>query len=1009
MPGKSRRGPRTMLNRRWLLGLVSLCFVLGPAPAGAQRVGPGGAPPVGSGPVDVTGFVRVIDGDTIEAYIGGKRAGIGLIGLDAPMGNTACGRDAAAALRGLVRGGLRLEEDPGSAFDALGRRMYYGTTRDGKSIAEEQVKAGVAQAGGEGRERDTLAAAEATARAAGRGCLWRGQRTTGADGPSLMAMNLGGAEPTGAPTVARLAPLGAALPSGFSEAVVAAGLTSPTAFAFLPDGRILIAEKQGTVRVVKNGALLATPFIDIRDRVNDYWDRGLLGIAADPSFVTNGYVYLLYTYENDAATYSGTKTARLARYTASGDTASPASEAVILGTSVGSSCNNFPKGADCIPSDSPSHGVGNIKFAPDSSMFVITGDGAHFNYVDDDALRAQDLDLLSGKLLRVTPAGAGLSSNPFWNGTASANRSKVWGYGLRNPYRFNLRPGTDLPYLGDVGWNTWEEVNVGAKGANLGWPCYEGSARQAGYEPKAACQSLYGQVTAAVTMPLLPYDHAGSSAAVTGGAFYTGTAYPSQYQGAYFYADYSDGWIRSLRVDDSNKLVSGSVADFASDAQGPVAIEAGPDADLYYLAIGANELRRIRYAPTVTISCATGQYLAQYYTNKTLGGTPALTRCEAAPINYDWGSGGPGSGIPNDNFSARWADTHSFAAGDYTFSATADDGIRVWVDGALIIDAWVDQGPTTYTATRTLTAADHEVKVEYYENGGGAVAKLSWQAATNQPPTATISAPAPTTRFKVGDVIAFSGSATDPEDGSIPASGLAWRVVIKHCSGGQCHDHQLTTAGGTGGSFAAPDHEEDFSIEITLTATDSKGLTGTVSVAIQPQTVRLTLDTSPSGLQVVYNGQAGTAPLTRTPIVGGTRTISAPSPQGSYTFASWSDGGAQQHDVTVPATDATYTASFSSGTADTTAPRISNIKIMGHSGSKATISWTTDEPADSQVEYRTAASTAYSSTPRDPSLGTSHSQRLTGLASKTVYYFRVKSRDAAGNLATSADRTFTTK
>ena len=179
------------------------------------------------------------------------------------------------------------------------------------------------------------------------------------------------------------------VPSGFSDELAIGGLYAPTAFTRLPDGRILIAEKDGVVRVLKNGALLSTPFVDLRSRVNDYWDRGLLGIAADPAFTTNGYVYVLDVYENDATDYSGTKTSRLTRLTASGDTASLSSEVVILGRQVGSSCKNFPIGADCIPADSPAHSVGNITFASERTMFVTSGDAASFNFVDEDALRAQ--------------------------------------------------------------------------------------------------------------------------------------------------------------------------------------------------------------------------------------------------------------------------------------------------------------------------------------------------------------------------------------------------------------------------------------------------------------------------------------------------------------------------------------------------------------------------------------------------------------------------------------------
>jgi glucose/arabinose dehydrogenase len=208
------------------------------------------------------------------------------------------------------------------------------------------------------------------------------------------------------------------VPSGFVDETVVGGLTEGVAFAFLPDGRVLIAEKAGLVRVLKNGALLATPFIDLRSRVNAYWDRGLVGLAADPSFATNGFVYFYYVYENNPNTYTGPKTARLTRVTASGDTAALSSEVVLLGNTTASSCNALPAGADCIPADSPSHNGGAVRFASDGTLFLATGDGAHWNIVDDNALRSQDLDSLGGKLLHVTKAGAGVSTNPFWNGSA---------------------------------------------------------------------------------------------------------------------------------------------------------------------------------------------------------------------------------------------------------------------------------------------------------------------------------------------------------------------------------------------------------------------------------------------------------------------------------------------------------------------------------------------------------------------------------------------------------------
>ena len=215
-------------------------------------------------------------------------------------------------------------------------------------------------------------------------------------------------------------------------------------------------------------------------------------MAVDPNFATNGYLYLMYTYEDDP-THTTARRRRALRAIPSSETArlpqvnksSSARRSVVRATT-------FPVGTDCILSDGPSHSVGSLRFASDGTLFVSTGDGASYNIVDDNALRSQNIDIFSGKLLHITTDGLGVPSNPFWNGDAHANRSKVWAYGFRNPFRFQLRPGSDTPFIGDVGWATWEEVNVGVKGGNYGWPCYEGNGQQSGYAPKAVCQTLYG-------------------------------------------------------------------------------------------------------------------------------------------------------------------------------------------------------------------------------------------------------------------------------------------------------------------------------------------------------------------------------------------------------------------------------------------------------------------------------------------------------------------------------------
>jgi hypothetical protein len=185
----------------------------------------------------------------------------------------------------------------------------------------------------------------------------------------------------------------------------------------------------------------------------------------------------------------------------------------------------------------------------------------------------------------------------------------------------------------------------------------------------------------------------------------------------------------------------------------------------------------------------------------------------------------------------------------------------------------------------------------------------------NTAPTAVIDTPAAGTNWKVGDVINFSGHATDAQDGTLPASALKWDLILQHCPS-NCHSHPLQSFDGvSSGSFSAPDHEYPSYLELKLTATDSGGLTNTKVLRLDPRTVTLTFQTTPGGLQLVVNSTQSTSAFTRTVIVGSSNTVSAVSPQTkakqTYTFTSWSDGGAQSHTITAPATAATYTARFS--------------------------------------------------------------------------------------------------
>jgi glucose/arabinose dehydrogenase len=359
------------------------------------------------------------------------------------------------------------------------------------------------------------------------------------------------------------------LPRGFRQEVVARGLSFPSACAFLPGGRILVAEKRGVVRLVVNGRLRRRPLVDLRGGVSDYGYRGLLAVEPDPRFARNGYLYVLYVVRRGPG--ETPTTVRVSRI----ETALPGlPETVLVG------------GIPC----TRDHCGGDLEFAQDGSLFVATGDGwsgdPGFN---PRPLRAQSLTSLGGKILRISARGMGLADNPFWDGNGRSAASRIWAYGLRNPFRFALQPGSRTPVVGDVGWNRWEEIDVVRPGANLGWPCFEGPERAPEYADQPLCRTLYARGGEAVAEPVFSYRRG----SVTGGAFYTGRAFPPEYRGAYFYGDWSRSTLAYLR------FVGGGVTThpFATLAAGPVQIEMGPDGALYYVALNAGELRRVVYAP----------------------------------------------------------------------------------------------------------------------------------------------------------------------------------------------------------------------------------------------------------------------------------------------------------------------------------------------------------------------------------------------------------------------------
>jgi glucose/arabinose dehydrogenase len=713
------------------------------------------------------------------------------------------------------------------------------------------------------------------------------------------------------------------LPAFRDKALPFAGLKSPTAVAFSPDGRIFVAEKRGMIKVFTDlNDSTATVFADFRSKVFNNYDRGLLGLALHPNFPATPYVYVLYTYDaviggtaplwgpgtdgssdpcptppgatGDGCVVSG----RLSRLTASGD--------VMVGQEQVLIEDWFQQ--------YPSHSIGSLVFGPDGALYATGGEGASYNFADygqdgnplnpggdppvgvggvqtpptaeGGALRSQDLRTttgndpvgLSGTLIRIDPdTGAGLPGNPLFS-SPDANARRVVSYGLRNPFRFTFRPGTSEIWIGDVGWGTWEEIDrvqTLTSLTNYGWPCYEGSGKMPSYDNLNLniCENLYNEA-GAVKAPYWSYNHSAKvvpgescpsgSSSISGIAFYPGGSYPSSYQNALFFGDYSRNCIWVMFPDGAGNPDPSNIQTFIAGALRPVQLTIGPGGDLYYVDIIGDTIRRIQYfVPSAVITA-----------DPTSG---------PAPLQVSLSGAGSTHPDPTDTLSYAWD-----------------------LDG----DGEFDDASTVDTSTTFTTNGSHTVSLRVTDTHGGSDTESVVISVGNEPPVPVITTPLPTATWKVNDVIPFAGSASDPEDGELPQSSLSWSMVLHHCPS-TCHTHPVTIEGS---SITAPDHEYPSHLELTLTATDSGGLQASTSVLLFPQTVPLTFESSPSGLQLSHNVVSGAAPFTNSVIIGSQNSISAPLVQSlgasTYEFANWSDGGAASHNIVAPAAAATYTATY---------------------------------------------------------------------------------------------------
>lgn len=683
------------------------------------------------------------------------------------------------------------------------------------------------------------------------------------------------------------------VPGGITESVVLDGLTQPTSVAFAPDGAVFITEKAGRVKRIDGiGDTTPSLVLDLRNRVHNNGDRGLMSIAVHPDWPANRSVFVAYTL--DRLPSGGP----IPAYGNGGDY-DPCPDAASTGCPARSVVSRIDLGG--APSETvlfeghcqqfPFHSIGDLGFDAAGNLLVSFGDGSTGSFVEygqrgnicgdppgavgdnltaptTEGGQARSLDLLTrndptgphGALLRVDPdTFDAVPGNPL-AGDGEEMVERMLAIGFRNPFRFAIDPGSDRVFVGNVGGAGFEEIQEVRTGSpsitNGGWPCYEGpgTTKNTFWLTTNLCTGLIasGEHDAPLFSYTRPDPVTPGEPCPTGGLSISGLAVnsvgfgPSALHGGLFFTDYTRDCIWYLPADGNGGVRGDQPTLFATGAGLLVDLGFGPDGDLYGLDIAG---RLVRYSdgdeaapPVARIESSTD------------GGPAPLT------VTFD----GRMSSDPNgDTLRFRWD--------------LGNDGT---------IDGTADQITTTYNENGTQT-----VRLLVLDDGGLRDEAIATVIVGDAAPDAEIVRPAMTDTFAVGDEVRVEAAAA----AGVPDSAYAWELILHHCiPGGACHTHGLDGRIGRTATFEMPDHEWPSEVEMRLTVSGN-GLTSTATRTIGYETTELHLWSEPWGARIQVGSTEEATPFTRTVAVGATTSISIDGRQEirgeSYDFTWWRSQG----------------------------------------------------------------------------------------------------------------------